>query len=142
MLLLDEADVFMESRTSHNIESNMLSCVLLRHIESYDGVIFLTSNRCNTIDSAFFSRITLSLFYKSLTDEARFKVFKQILSVYDNDLHESDLIDLAKYELNGRQINTIVKSAYSVAREEKTNINKSHLETFINYSLEFLEMMK
>ncbi|KAK6860718.1 hypothetical protein PG995_004354 [Apiospora arundinis] len=63
IILLDEADVFMQYRTPGNFQSNWLVSTLLRVLEYYQGILFLTTNRPETIDYAFKSRIHLSIPY-------------------------------------------------------------------------------
>ncbi len=70
VLLLDEADVFLEQRSAHDLERNKLvsseclvikvsrsilmnSAVFLRMLEYYEGILFLTTNRVDNIDAAF-----------------------------------------------------------------------------------------
>ena len=137
ILLLDEADVFMEKRSKNNIKTNIIVSILLKYIESYNGIIFLPSNRFDSIDDAFYSRITLSMLYSSLDDNARYNILKQILNNYENTLTDSEIKDLSKYLLNGRQINTIIKSANSIAKQQKSPIRKDYLLIFINYIEEF-----
>ena len=57
VLLLDEADVFLEERSMSDLERNSLVSVFLRTLEYYDGILILTSNRAGTFDEAFKSRI-------------------------------------------------------------------------------------
>ena len=45
LVLIDEADLFLEKRTSTEIERNALVCVMLRLLEYYSGCLFLSSNR-------------------------------------------------------------------------------------------------
>ncbi|TGJ75550.1 hypothetical protein E0Z10_g10983, partial [Xylaria hypoxylon] len=63
IVLLDEADVYLESRRNKNIERNGLVSVFLRALEYYRGVLFLTTNRVQTFDAAFTSRIHVALHY-------------------------------------------------------------------------------
>ena len=57
VLLLDEADAFMEQRTSYHDTHNRLVTVFLRKLEYYPGILFLTSNRGIQFDDAILSRI-------------------------------------------------------------------------------------
>jgi SpoVK/Ycf46/Vps4 family AAA+-type ATPase len=52
-VLLDEADVFMEARSSADLERNELVSIFLRVLEYYEGILFLTTNRAEHIDPAF-----------------------------------------------------------------------------------------
>ena len=45
LVLIDEADVFLEARNSSEIQRNALVCVMLRLLEYYTGCLFLSSNR-------------------------------------------------------------------------------------------------
>jgi ATPase family associated with various cellular activities (AAA) len=57
IVLLDEADVFLEERQTTDLAWNALVSVFLRVIEYYDGILILTSNRVGTFDEAFKSRV-------------------------------------------------------------------------------------
>jgi hypothetical protein len=50
ILLLDEADVFLERRGAHDIHRNALVSVFLRQLEYFEGILFLTTNRVETFD--------------------------------------------------------------------------------------------
>lgn len=45
ILLLDEADVFLEKRNMQDIHRNALVSVFLRQLEYFQGILFLTTNR-------------------------------------------------------------------------------------------------
>lgn len=66
VLLLDEADVFLEKRTPHDVNRNALVSIFLRLLEYYRGVLFLTTNRIEEFDDAFHSRIHIALRFASL----------------------------------------------------------------------------
>lgn len=53
VLLLDEADVFLEQRREGEIHRNALVSVFLRLLEYFQGIMFLTTNRVETFDAAF-----------------------------------------------------------------------------------------
>ena len=61
VLLLDEADVFLEARTPQDIHRNALVSIFLRLLEYFQGILFLTTNRVATFDDAFQSRIHIAL---------------------------------------------------------------------------------
>lgn len=66
VLLPDEADVFMEARSSTDLKRNELVSIFLRMLEYYEGILFLTTNRAEHINPAFESRVHVSLTYKEL----------------------------------------------------------------------------
>ncbi|KAK3367636.1 hypothetical protein B0H63DRAFT_489537 [Podospora didyma] len=79
VVLLDEADVFLEQRTLTDLERNALVSVFLRVLEYYEGILILTSNRVGTFDEAFKSRIQLSLHYETLNKAQRGMIWKNFL---------------------------------------------------------------
>lgn len=80
VVLLDEADVFLEQRTLTDLERNALVSVFLRVLEYYDGILILTSNRVGTFDEAFKSRIQVSLHYEDLKKQQRSAIWKNFLT--------------------------------------------------------------
>jgi SpoVK/Ycf46/Vps4 family AAA+-type ATPase len=80
VVLIDEAEVFLEQRSLDNLERNALVSVFLRVLEYYEGILILTSNRVGTFDEAFKSRILLSLHYENLTKGQRTKIWKNFIS--------------------------------------------------------------
>ena len=82
LVLIDEADIFLEARSSIEIQRNALVCVMLRLLEYYSGCLFLSSNRdAKSIDAAIASRITVMLNYPSLDLAGRAKVWKNLIEL-------------------------------------------------------------
>jgi SpoVK/Ycf46/Vps4 family AAA+-type ATPase len=80
ILLVDEADVFLETRgTTSSAGRNALVSVLLRVLEYYQGIIILTTNRIKSIDVAVISRIHLAIRYSDLTESQMKKIFEFFL---------------------------------------------------------------
>ena len=111
VLLLDEADVFLEKRTIQDIHRNALVSIFLRLLEYFQGILFLTTNRVETFDDAFQSRIHIALRYGELSIKAKKSVFKmfiervRVLEGIDTmPFKEEDYNALARHNLNGRQV--------------------------------------
>lgn len=111
VLLLDEADVFLEKRTIQDIHRNALVSIFLRLLEYFQGILFLTTNRVETFDDAFQSRIHIALRYGDLSTKAKKSVFKmfiervRVLEGIDTmPFTEEDYNALARNNLNGRQV--------------------------------------
>lgn len=109
MLLLDEADAFMEQRTSYHDTHNRLVTVFLRKLEYYQGILFLTSNRGIQFDDAILSRIHLTIEYEDLTKEFRRDLWSTFLSKACTMqgpavVEEDDLRRLESLDLNGREV--------------------------------------
>ncbi|KAJ6520231.1 AAA family ATPase [Mycena sanguinolenta] len=73
VLLIDEADVFLAERTLTDVHRNALVSVFLRLLEHYQGILFLTTNRVNTFDPAFKSRIHMALQYENIDTQVLWK---------------------------------------------------------------------
>lgn len=111
VLLLDEADVFLEKRTIQDIHRNALVSIFLRLLEYFQGILFLTTNRVETFDDAFQSRIHIALRYGELSAKAKKSVFKLFIErvrvlegVETMPFKEEDYDALARHNLNGRQV--------------------------------------
>ncbi|KAK4224660.1 putative atpase aaa+ type core [Podospora fimiseda] len=121
VLLLDEADVLLEKRSYENLQRNAVVSVFLRMLEYYEGIIFLTTNRLLTMDSAFESRIQLAIELEDLTTSSRRQIWKNLINRLDEDedVGKKELLDhldeLAEWELNGRQIRNVLSTAESFA---------------------------
>ncbi|KAI7778284.1 hypothetical protein LA080_002392 [Diaporthe eres] len=132
ILLLDEADVFLSSRTETDFERNGLVAVFLRVLEYYAGILFLTTNRVGVIDEAFRSRIHISLYYPPLGYDETRAVFRLNLKLVEdrfrNDkrnikIERVEIIDFAldyfraheKARWNGRQIRNACQTALALA---------------------------
>lgn len=111
VLLLDEADVFLEKREVHDIHRNALVSIFLRLLEYFQGILFLTTNRVETFDDAFQSRIHVALRYGELSPKARKTVWKQFVAMVGKqsgcevgEIGEKEFEGLSRHTLNGRQV--------------------------------------
>lgn len=146
VVLLDEADVFLEERGLQDLERNALVSVFLRVLEYYDGILILTSNRVGTFDEAFKSRIQLAIHYKPLSIVQRKKIWRNFLA-WLKDLGESEAIDLddisdnldelAQHPMNGRQIRNSITTARQLAKFRKKAMSYDDLEHVISVAGEF-----
>lgn len=133
ILLLDECDVFLEARTSHDLERNKLVSIFLRTLEYYEGTLFLTTNRVSNMDAAFQSRIHISMAYPDLTASSRRQIWANFLMLSNqrSEISEIDLDNLAEVSLNGRQIKNILKTAFLIAIRKKMPLRKEFIETVL-----------
>ncbi|KAF5722067.1 AAA family ATPase [Fusarium mundagurra] len=135
ILLLDEADVFLERRVMKDLTRNALVSIFLRRLEYFQGIMFLTTNRVSTFDDAFQSRIHLALRMNELNFSSR-------LSVWENFLGQPNLAEttitprqrkrLARRKLNGRQIKNAVRMAQILASNENVDLQVGHIEKVID----------
>lgn len=129
ILLLDEADIFMEKRDDINIERNAMVGVFLRMLEYYQGTLFLTTNRANTIDEAFYSRISLAIKFDDLDSTKRIIIWENILKLYNLLDNNIDIAKLSEFNINGRQIKNVVRIGTSLASYHNTPVT---IDTFVN----------
>ncbi len=133
----------------------------LRKLEYYQGIMLLTTNRVRDFDDAIQSRIHLALRYGPLGVDTRkgiWNIFLQnaITAGGKADCSDENLDDLAKHDLNGRQVCTcfvevmssyadkfllqirnVVRAAHALASQEGAVTSYSHLEIVINSGKEF-----
>lgn len=144
VVLIDEADIFLESRSLMDLQRNVLVSVFLRVLEYHEGILILTSNRVGVFDEAFKSRIQLALHYKPLEKADRRKVWRNFFKTLENTKGEADfddlddhLDDLADFEMNGRQIRNALSTATELAKFRKEELNFEHLKHVIKIAREF-----
>ncbi|KAI1855055.1 hypothetical protein JX265_012410 [Neoarthrinium moseri] len=102
ILLLDEADVFLEKRNMHDIHRNALVSIFLRQLEYFQGILFLTTNRVETFDDAFQSRIHIALRYDELDTKAKKAIFKIFIDRVRAQVSEAQKpAPLTKSDING-----------------------------------------
>ncbi|KAK0275338.1 hypothetical protein LTR35_011040 [Friedmanniomyces endolithicus] len=170
VLLLDEADVFLEKREVrsnaedlrvdlflltrhyqvHDIQRNALVSIFLRMLEYFQGILFLTTNRVDTFDEAFQSRIHLPLRYSELTPKAKkavWKLFLEAVRKIDSaaavaEFTDQDLDALSRRQLNGRQIKNAVRTAQALALREGTQLGLEHVKKVLDVNEEFSRDLK
>ncbi|KAJ3498814.1 hypothetical protein NLG97_g826 [Lecanicillium saksenae] len=140
VLLLDECDVFLEERTAADLERNRIVSIFLRTLEYYEGILFLTTNRINNMDTAFQSRIHLTLEYPNLDAVARRAIWTTFLDRAaredsqnnESRISEAALKSLCALDLNGRQIKNIMKMAQLLAMQTGSVLTYEHVQTVLN----------
>jgi hypothetical protein len=138
VLLLDEADIFLEQRDEHNIARNAMVGVFLRLLEYHNGVLFLTTNRVKQIDPAFYSRISVALHYRK--EGKAQQVWHNLLSAAGLD--SSWAKELSDYDVNGRQIKNSIRMAMTFARAKNRKVLITDLVRAITAALNFESEMK
>ncbi|KAJ3837895.1 P-loop containing nucleoside triphosphate hydrolase protein [Lentinula raphanica] len=127
IVLIDEADVFLEQRSLHDMERNAMVAVFLRHVEYYRGILFLTTNRVKAFDEAFLSRIHVALHFHELPFESKMQVWAAFIAKVGATASVSpeQLRLLAMRNVNGRQIKNAARTAQSLAigRGEKLSFD-------------------
>ncbi|KAK3209754.1 hypothetical protein GRF29_44g504717 [Pseudopithomyces chartarum] len=145
VVLLDEAEVFLERRSLDDLQRNALVSVFLRVIEYHEGILILTSNRVGTFDEAFRSRIQIAVHYPPLRAYQRLQIWKNFFdrleSFKDGAVNVDELRDnleeLQKIEINGRQIRNAITTARQYAEWKNEVMTYDHLTIALQVAQKF-----
>ncbi|KAI8299998.1 hypothetical protein K4K59_001867 [Colletotrichum sp. SAR11_240] len=123
-----------------------ITCVFLRVLEYYTGILFLTTNRIGDLDEAFASRIQMSLHYPELDELKTLKVFRLHLDLIEQrfkkqgrtitfdissveDFASQHYADQPYNRWNGRQIRNACHTALALAEfDAQKNGSEINLE--------------
>ncbi|KAI8950128.1 P-loop containing nucleoside triphosphate hydrolase protein [Xylaria longipes] len=155
VLLIDEADVFMERRSTADLVRNSLVAGFLRALEFYDGILFLTTNRVGSFDDAFISRVHIQLYYPDFDDDQRRQIWQTFIDKLVKErgdymrlnIDAKDYIrgsEMRALEWNGREIRNAFQTAVSLAEYDaekgedgKIVITDEHLRAVVELSRDF-----
>ena len=110
VLLIDEADTYIQERGSQ-IEQNCIVGVFLRLLEYFNGVLFLTTNRYETIDDAIMSRVTAHIKYDYPNKEESRLIWEVLCKNFGLKIDSKEFEGIyQKYEtFSGRDIRNFLK---------------------------------
>jgi ATPase family associated with various cellular activities (AAA) len=137
VLLLDEADIFLEKRDEHDVLRNAMVGVFLRLLEYHQGVLFLTTNRVKNIDPAFYSRISVALKFDGGSLDKRKKIWTNLLAVSKVDISQDKIDSLANHEINGRQIKNIIRLSQTLALDDNRAVTYEDLNRVVEMTTAF-----
>jgi SpoVK/Ycf46/Vps4 family AAA+-type ATPase len=130
VLLIDEADIFLERRKHTDLARNGIVSAFLRKMEYFSGLLFLTTNRVGHIDEAFMSRVHVVIGYPPLDDAKRRELWEGFFrkmrtdtggsirvaqSAKDYVMQDAEKLDI---KLNGREIRNALQTAIALAEFE------------------------
>ncbi|KAF2239955.1 P-loop containing nucleoside triphosphate hydrolase protein [Viridothelium virens] len=169
IILLDEADIYLQQRSTDSLERNSVVTVFLRALEYFQGIFFLTTNRVGQFDEAIMSRIHVSIGYDELDDNARNKIWDNLFHKLEDSYGGSQRVyeygaygyateseDVKKLQWNGREIRNAFQTAVALAvfeakEAKKTEgsdtdpifpkLTKSHLKEVVGMSSAFRKYM-
>ena len=116
VFLLNEADQLIHERisitsTCSTIE-NSIQSIILEELETFPGILILTTNLESNLDEAFFRRFDLKFRFRLPDLESRRKLWKMYLRKEIPGSAEIDVEPLAqKYQFSGAQIALVVQNA-------------------------------
>jgi SpoVK/Ycf46/Vps4 family AAA+-type ATPase len=124
VLLLDEADTYMEERTAQDIQRNGLVSVFLRKLEYCEAIMFLTTNRVTAFDSAILSRMHVMIAFPDIDLDCRKQIWSRFTTQGPAKVTAKDLSRLLEPQL--------YEAARSVLRERGgTGIGVDSFKTYI-----------
>ena len=109
ILLLDEADVYIRTR-GEDVDHNAIVGVMLRVIEYYNGLLFMTTN-LHSIDDAIKSRATAHVLYKCPGAELLRQIWSVLSRQLEVNLKEADINELVESwpQIVGRDVKNLLK---------------------------------
>jgi SpoVK/Ycf46/Vps4 family AAA+-type ATPase len=121
IMLIDEADIYMEERQVQDVKRNHLVAGFMGALEYFKGILFLTTNRVGIFDEAFISRIHVQIYYPDFSDDERVKVWDTFFQKLEEDRETTMRIsqatkdyiqsnELLALKWNGREIRNGKKS--------------------------------
>jgi SpoVK/Ycf46/Vps4 family AAA+-type ATPase len=110
VLQFDECEIFLSQR-GDDLERSAIVGIFLRMLDYYEGLLFLTTNRPETLDHAIRSRVMLRLEYPDLDVAARAAIWRTMFEAAGLRLAGGDFSRLAEPAVNGRQIRNLVRLA-------------------------------
>ncbi|KAH8805260.1 P-loop containing nucleoside triphosphate hydrolase protein [Xylogone sp. PMI_703] len=166
ILLIDEADIFLERRKAADIARNGIVSVFLRKTEYFSGMLFLTTNRVGLVDDAFISRAHIVIEYEALSDESRKSIWETFFAKLrketkgkivvsnkaKNYIFQND--DIKNLKWNGREIRNALQTAITLAQydahedrgtdynpDEPISITEDHFNRVADMSKSFKDFL-
>ena len=135
VILLDEADIFLEARDQQDVARNAMVGVFLRLLEYHNGVLFMTTNRVRNIDRAFYSRISVALRFEAADTAKRTQIWHNLLELAGLDVAWA--VPLGEHALNGRQVKNCIRLAQTLAISQDRAVVLGDLERAVSQTLSF-----
>jgi SpoVK/Ycf46/Vps4 family AAA+-type ATPase len=136
VLLLDEGDALLGNRTevksSNDRYANLETNYLLQRLETYGGIILVTTNAAQNIDSAFQRRMDVVVHFVRPGADERWAIW-QLHLPEDHTVPSDFLMEVsARCDLTGGQIrNAALLAALLAVGEDSQSVQNRHLEEAI-----------
>ncbi|KAF2444043.1 P-loop containing nucleoside triphosphate hydrolase protein, partial [Karstenula rhodostoma CBS 690.94] len=139
VVLIDEADVYLEARSEKDLKRNGIVSIFLRALDYFRGILFLTTNRIGRFDEAFMTRIHVAVGYERLTDSAREQIWDNMFDTLEDDFkrggpqidyhrHAKEYVkeaeEVKNLEWNGREIRNAFQTAVALAVNDSKEANE------------------
>ena len=135
ILLLDEGDALLTKRTnvqsSNDRYANLETNYLLQRLESYEGILIVTTNSGDRIDKAFQRRMDVVIEFRPPDVAERWSIWQ--LHLPTTHMIDAELVQevAERCELSGAQIRNAVLHAALLALNDDSPMRSSHLEAAV-----------
>jgi hypothetical protein len=136
ILLLDEGDALLTQRTgvqsANDRYANLETNYLLQRLESYDGILVVTTNAGERIDTAFQRRMDVVIDFALPDASERWAIWQLHLpTAHDVDL---DMLHatVQRCALSGAQIRNVALHASLLAVEGESRVTSLHVEAAVD----------
>ncbi len=131
VLLFDEADAFFgkrgEIKEARDRYANQGVSYLLTRLETYRGLVILTTNLKESIDRAFERRMRFIVNFPFPVDQDREKIWRQVFPK-KTPTEGLDFKELSKLSVSGAVIRNIALGAALLAADGGENINMKYIK--------------
>jgi SpoVK/Ycf46/Vps4 family AAA+-type ATPase len=124
VMLLDEADVYVRNR-GEDLTQNAIVGVFLRVLEYQDSVLFLTTNRPDSVDDAIASRCVARINYPVPNTEEQKMIWRVLANTTEAKITSATIESISKKnpKLTGRDVKNLLKLAMLVKPGEEVSSN-------------------
>jgi DNA polymerase III delta prime subunit len=132
IILFDEADALFSKRTevksSNDRYANQEVNYLLQRMESFAGIVILTTNHETAIDEAFQRRLSIHVRFPMPESDERLRLWQALIPSAAPTVGELNLDRLAEhFRMSGGYIRNAVLRAAFLAAAERKSIGATHL---------------
>ncbi|KAH8805361.1 hypothetical protein F5884DRAFT_799090 [Xylogone sp. PMI_703] len=112
ILLLTEADIFLQRRTGLEMERNAMVSTFLKSLGYFSGILFMTTDRAGTLDEGCKSRIHISLYYPPLDEKSTLKIWNMNLRRVQEMNHQRVQMGEHGMKVRSHQIKAYARQAW------------------------------
>ncbi len=136
ILLLDEGDALLTQRTSVHTSNdryaNLETNYLLQRLESFEGILIVTTNAVDRIDNAFQRRMDVVVDFRPPEAGERWNIWRMHLPA-GHEIDAATLSEIAgRCVMTGGQIRNAALHASVLALQEGGTMKSAHLESAVH----------
>ncbi len=135
ILLIDEGDSLLGKRTdvgsANDRYANLETNYLLQRLESHEGIVLVTTNAGDSIDTAFQRRMDVSVNFVAPQTDERVRIWR--LHLPDNhQVSDEQLLEISRLgEFTGGQIRNAALLATLLGLEDQEQVSVTHLRAAV-----------